>query len=143
MQEDAEGELDDFLDSIGMDTKPLSPEEIFMSRMSSDGRLAAYRYYIRHELFHYYDAEEKGWEMSLPKKNKETGVINRVKADKWDWIDLRTKYYLMMKHLPYFMGDIAGITKSDIDKVSCMLLEHNDIKPVIEANKEDLPRNGY
>lgn len=140
MSDDDES-IEDFFDAMGMPIRPLSPEDTFMVRMNSDGRLATFRYYLRHELFYWYDAEEGGWEMTLPKKNQDTGIINRVKATKHDWAVLRTKYYLQEKHLPYFQDGIAGIVKSDIDKVTQMLLDHEHIKPIIECDKDSLPRN--
>lgn len=142
--EDQEG-LDDFLDSLGIDTKPLSPEHALMLKLDGGAgykEIHNYRYFIRHEMFYYYHLLEEGL-ILCKEKIVDTDTFNKglVEANKYDWARVRTKYYLQMKYLPWFTNNLSGIGVANLDKMTQMLLDHELVRPVIEANKEDLPRN--
>ena len=144
MTDEPSNDLDDFLDSIGLDVKPLSPEHALMLRLDSGTgykQIHTYRYYIRWELLYYYHLISEGLELVKNTVDKKNFDPIQVRADKYDWVRVRTKWYLYQKHLPWFDSDQSGLGIADIDKMTQMIMEHEDIKPVIDANEEDLPRN--
>lgn len=136
--------LDEFLDAMGLDTKPLSPEHALMLKLTGGSgykEIHMYRYWVRHELFYYYHFTDLGYELHKPSYNKELAKMEKIKADKYDWIKVRTKYYLQMKYLPWLINDLSTIGNVDSDRMTQMMMEHEDIAQVIEMKKEDLPKN--
>lgn len=135
---------DDFLESMGLESKPLTPEDALMTRFTEGSgftKIHEYRYLVRHELFAYYHIQECGYDLTKWSVDKDTKIEYKKKADKYDWLRIRTKYYLQMKFLPWFTQDMSGLGSVDYNKIIDMLMSHPYITEVIEARPEDLPRN--
>src|SRR5688572_33137182 len=93
-------ELDSFLEGIGLDVRPISPEHAFMLMQTGGStgkgyqKIHNFRWWLRHEIFGWFDMVEQG----VPPCKK---VLNRVTAE-WDYelatreeyAMVRTKYYL-------------------------------------------------
>lgn len=139
-----DSDLDDFMESMGLDIKPTGPEDALMIKLnggigSSQGykEIYNYRYWIRHELYAYFNLIKDGCMMV-----RESQILKKqVPYTKMDYVRTRTKYYLNMKYLPWFNSDVSGLGKADINKVCDMLIEHEAIKPLVEADEKDLPIN--
>lgn len=143
MSDDSD-DLDAFMDGVGLDVKPVDANDALMTRLTGGvhgtgyREIHNYRYWIRHEIFAYFDLIKNGC------------ILHRVNfADKetfkeftrLDFIRARTKYYLRMKYLPYFNTGVEGLGKADLDTVCDMILKHEDISPLLTASEEDLPKN--
>lgn len=140
-------EVDDFMESIGLDVRPANANDALMTRLTGGvhgtgyREIHNYRYWIRHELFAYFDLTKNGCLFYKNSIHPETKVAELVPFSKLDFIKTRTKYYLRMKYHPYFFTGIPDLGKADIDVVCGLILDHPDIKPLLTASEEDLPKN--
>ena len=137
-------ETDDFMECIGLDIKPASPEDALMIRLTGgDGykKIHDLRYWIRHELFAYYDLLKNGISLYKETVHKDTFQVHKIEATKEEYAILRIKYYLQMYYLPWFNSDRSGLGLADIGKAAKMVMDHEDIRSVVDAKEEDLPKN--
>lgn len=153
MSDTQEDNLDDFMDSIGLNVKPTGPEDALMIKLNGGAGSAGgykeiynFRYWLRHELYGYYDLVKHGCMMfqSGIEKNAQGDVISAHKHKpftKLDYVKVRTKYYLNMKYNPWFTHDVSGLGKANIDQVCNLVLEHSAIKSIVECEEKDLPLN--
>lgn len=137
-------ELDAFMDSIGLDVKPISPEHAYMVYLTGGGgynKIHNFRYWIRHEIFGWFDLVEQG----LPPFKKIIDPVTKETswrpATRTEYVLVKTKYYLRMNNLPWFNSNLSGIGIADIDKTAQMVIDHELIKPLLTAKKDEMPRN--
>jgi len=139
-----EAGLDDFMDSIGLDVKPISPEHAFMIYQTGGGgykKIHNYRWWIRHEIFGWFDLVENNLPPCKRVVDQTTKTTSWAPATREEYVLARTKYYLRIHNLPWFNSDMSGIGIADIDKTAQMMIEHEDIAPLLTAKKDDMPRN--
>lgn len=127
-------ETDTFLESIGIDTTPLSPEDLFMDDFTSGTytKVDNLRYYLLHELAKFTFLLEENVKIT-----RYTYVINQDKAfdqqlSILDYSKLHIKYYLQMYHLPRFTTEFAGKKVCDITATVEMIVKLPRIKELID-----------
>lgn len=141
-------ELSDFMESIGLDVKPTSPEKALMNKI--DGGMGCkpihnFRWWLRHEVIAWFDLVEQGM---VPCRK----VVNYANGDKYEpatqeeYITVKTKYYLRMHFHPWFdptfnkgAGGMSGIGVANLDAATSLLLQHEIIKPFLTAKKGQVP----
>lgn len=145
--QEQDNNIDDFMDSIGLDVKPMSPEHAFMLMMTGGStgggykKIHNYRWWIRHEIFGWFDLTEQGIPPCKSTLDRNRGEVLYSPATREEYVLVRTKYYLRMHNLPWFNSNLSGIGVADIDKTARMLIEHPDIAPLLTAKKDEMPRN--
>jgi hypothetical protein len=142
-EEQQSGDLNDFMEGIGLSVKATDPENAFMINFTDGAyrKVATFMYWLRHELFCYYDLEEQGLDLYKTEFNKETGLTHRIKATKDDFAMARTIYYIHMKFQSWITWDVSGIGKVDVNKAAKMVLELPEVARMVAQKKDDLPKN--
>ncbi len=137
----SEDSFDDFMDGIGLDVKPLGPEDALLIRMKAAGcnELHVLRYWLIHEIHHYYHALKNG--VIYMRRNNITNEL--VTFRKEEFIALRIDYYLDMKYLPWFMKDISGLGVAKKSVMVKILLEQELVQDVMTRTQEELPKVTY
>lgn len=143
-------DLNDFMESIGLDVRPTSPEQALLNRLTGGQgyqQIHNFRWWLRHEIFGWFDLVEQG----LPPCKKVVDATNGdkfVPATREEYITAKTKYFLRMHYLPWFdpkcqpnTGGMSGIGVANIDTTARLLMAHEIIRPLLTAKKEDMPRN--
>jgi hypothetical protein len=143
-------DLGDFLESIGLDVKPTSPEKALLNRLDGGTGyrpIHNFRFWLRHEIFTWFDIVERG----MPPCKK---VVSLTHGDRYEpatrqeYVAIRIKNFLLMQYHPWFdptyakdRGGMSGIGVCNIDTMVALLLSHELIAPLLTAKKEDMPRN--
>lgn len=145
LEQDTGEELNDFLDSIGLDVKPLSPEHALLNKLAGGQgykKIHNYRYWLRHEMHSYFDMLERGISFSKDTIDPVTKAIVTKPLTQAEYVHARTKYYLEMHYLPWFNSDQSGIGVANLDEAAKMVAGHEDVRGVATAQKkDDIPRN--
>lgn len=136
--------LDDFMDSIGLDVKPMSPEHAFIiTQTGGTGyrKIHNFRYWIRHEIFGWFDLVENNATPCKKVLDTNKGEMVYVPLTREEYVLIKTKYYLRMNNLPWFNSDISGLGVANLDKTARMMIDTEEIKPLLAAKKSEMPRN--
>lgn len=138
-QDETSDTLDDFMESIGLDVKPTGPEDALMIEITGGGfnQLYIFRYWLMHEIHAFHDLKKNGCIL----RKIEKGVV--VELTFLDYINIRTKYYLRMKYLPWFDKDMKGLGPASIDAMVPMLVGHDIIQQLLSLKYEELPKLRY
>lgn len=138
-KQDNYGDLDDFMDSIGMDIKPTGPEDALMILLDAGKgykEIHNLRYWVRHELYVYHFVVNDG--CIMVKDN----TLDNKRYTKRDYARAIIEYYLRMKYHPWFTQDMRGLGKADIKKMCELVMAHAEIAPLIAAKtKDEMPIN--
>lgn len=135
------GEFDDFMDGIGLDIKPVSPEDALMIRLKAGGcnQLHILRYWLMTEMHHYHHRIQNG----ITHMRKSNITQDWVVVSQKDHAIIMIKYYLQMKYLPWFDSDRSGLGVANLDTMAKMVLEQDSIQSMVNTPHADLPKLRY
>lgn len=141
MLDETDDNFDDFMDGIGLDVKPVSPEDALLILMKSGNgnKLHLLRYWLIHELHCYHNAVKNG--VIYMKRNSET--LELQPFTKNEYINLRIKYYLNMYFLPWFDSDQSKIGKVQYDPMVKLILEQEVVESLVRLPYDEIPKLSY
>lgn len=143
--------LGDFLEGIGLEVRPMSPEDAFMTYLTGGQgyrKIHNFRWWIRHEIFGWFDLVEQGLVPCKKVLDRNKGEMVFTPATREEYVTSRAKYYFQMNNHPWFdpdfnkgTGGMSTLGVCDLSKVVAMVLAHEDIAPLLTAKKDEMPRN--
>lgn len=141
MDEQTEDTFDDFMDGIGLDVKPISPEDALLILMKSGNcnKLALLRYWLIHELHCYHNTVKNG--VVYLKRDDTSKEL--VPFTKNDYIALRVKFYLNTYFLPWFDSDQSKLGKVKYEPMVKLVLEQEMIASLVALPYDEIPKLSY
>ena len=129
--------LDDIMGAIGLDTKPLTREDLFISENLTQLKIDTLRLWLRHEIATYHSLAQKGiipCRLQISSVNK-TSSYRPITVQ--DWGTACVDRYLCIYHLPWFM-DLPGRPALDREAMVKRIVVIEAVKNTIDPPQKAL-----
>lgn len=122
----------DFMESIGLETKPNTPEEAMMQHLTEGncGKIHSIRYWLRHEMARFYYMKKDN--IQITRSIIENGQLVNKPLSNIEYAKIAITYHLRGNYGSWFMEGVTNRPKCDIVKVVQDIVEHPSIVDVIE-----------
>lgn len=132
MQTEESSEID-FMESIGLEVKPATPEEAFLMHLNEGkcGKIHSIRYWLIHEIARYQDMLKNNLEVVKLVFDINTDSVVKKPITSMEYAKVAINYHLRSNFYGWFM-DTANRRKCDLAKVVQLIVELPMIVEVIE-----------
>jgi hypothetical protein len=133
-QDEAVDLADDFLESLGLSTGEMTPEDRVMDYLTegSSRRIDTFKYELRHHMEMYQFLLEKN--INITKNLLKDGRAQAVQLTKTEYAKIHLHYYLLMQHCPMFM-DLTNRPAAKIETIVDQIVALDDMKEIIEKDR--------